>query len=148
MGGKACIRGMRVTVGMIVGRIGAGDAVDELLAEYSYLERENILQARRRARTGFGMKLLIDMNLLPRWGAASSVVQIRSGELSHTAIGTQVVNVLKQLESQLESGALVSITPHRARVRLLYPACEPSSNDECALHKAHCDRVVVAKCDR
>ena len=40
MGGKACIRGMRVTVGMIVGQIGAGRSVDELLADYPYLERD------------------------------------------------------------------------------------------------------------
>ena len=33
MGGKACIRGMRVTVGMVVGQIGAGHSADELLAE-------------------------------------------------------------------------------------------------------------------
>jgi len=45
MGGKACIRGMRVTVGMIVGQIGAGRSIDDLLAEYPYLEREDILQA-------------------------------------------------------------------------------------------------------
>ncbi len=49
MGGKACIRGMRVTVGMIVGQIGAGRAVDELLADYPYLEREDIYQALRYA---------------------------------------------------------------------------------------------------
>jgi uncharacterized protein (DUF433 family) len=49
MGGKACIRGMRVTVSMIVGQIGAGRTIDELLAEYPYLEREDILQALRYA---------------------------------------------------------------------------------------------------
>lgn len=49
MGGKACIRGMRVTVGMIVGQIGAGRSVDDLLGEYPYLEREDILQALRYA---------------------------------------------------------------------------------------------------
>ena len=49
MGGKACIRGMRVTVGMIVGQIGAGHSVDEILASYPYLEREDILQALRYA---------------------------------------------------------------------------------------------------
>ena len=49
MGGKACIRGMRVTVGMIVGHIEAGHSVDELLADYPYLEREDILQALRYA---------------------------------------------------------------------------------------------------
>jgi uncharacterized protein (DUF433 family) len=49
MGGKACIRGMRVTVGMIVGQIGSGRSIEELLAEYPYLEREDILQALRYA---------------------------------------------------------------------------------------------------
>ena len=49
MGGKACIRGMRVTVGMIVGQIGSGSSVDEVLSDYPYLEREDILQALRYA---------------------------------------------------------------------------------------------------
>ncbi|MBL0011196.1 MAG: DUF433 domain-containing protein [Nitrosomonas sp.] len=49
MGGKACIRGMRVTVGMIVGQIGAGHSVDEILVDYPYLEREDIMQALRYA---------------------------------------------------------------------------------------------------
>jgi len=49
MGGKACIRGMRVTVGMTVGQIGSGRTIDSLLADYLYLEREDILQALRYA---------------------------------------------------------------------------------------------------
>lgn len=40
---------MRVTVGMIVGQIGAGHTVEEILADYPYLEREDILQALRYA---------------------------------------------------------------------------------------------------
>jgi uncharacterized protein (DUF433 family) len=49
MGRKPCIRGMRVTVGMIVGQIGAGHTIEELLADYPYLQREDILQALRYA---------------------------------------------------------------------------------------------------
>ena len=49
MGGKPCIRGMRVTVGMLVGQIGAGRSVEGILADYPYLEREDILQALRYA---------------------------------------------------------------------------------------------------
>jgi uncharacterized protein (DUF433 family) len=49
MGGKPCIRGMRVTVGMIVGQIGAGLSVEELLSDYPYLEKEDIMQALRYA---------------------------------------------------------------------------------------------------
>lgn len=45
MGGKPCIRGMRVTVGTIVGLIASGKTVDEVLADYPYLEREDILEA-------------------------------------------------------------------------------------------------------
>jgi len=49
MDGKPCIRGMRVTVGMIVGQLGAGRTIDELLADYPYIEREDIFQALRYA---------------------------------------------------------------------------------------------------
>lgn len=45
MGGKACIRGMRVTVAMAVGQIGAGQSIEDLLTDYPYLDREDILQA-------------------------------------------------------------------------------------------------------
>jgi len=49
MGGKACIRGMRVTAGMIVGQIGAGHSIEQILADYPYLEHEDVLQALRYA---------------------------------------------------------------------------------------------------
>lgn len=49
MGGKPCIRGMRVTVGTIVGQIGTGRSIDALLGDYPYLEREDISQALRYA---------------------------------------------------------------------------------------------------
>ena len=45
MGGKPCIRGMRVTVGTIVGLIASGKTIAEVLADYPYLEREDILEA-------------------------------------------------------------------------------------------------------
>lgn len=49
MGGKACLRGMRVTVGMVVSQIGAGRSVDDLLVDYPYIEREDVMQALRYA---------------------------------------------------------------------------------------------------
>ena len=49
MGGKACVRGMRVTAGILVGQIGAGRSIEEVLNDYPYLEREDILQALRYA---------------------------------------------------------------------------------------------------
>ena len=51
MGGKPCIRGMRVTVGVVVGLVGAGHSLEEILEAYPYLEREDILQAVRYAAT-------------------------------------------------------------------------------------------------
>ena len=45
MGGKACIRDMRVTVGMILTLISEGKPIDELLDDFPYLEREDIMQA-------------------------------------------------------------------------------------------------------
>ncbi len=45
MGGKPCIRGMRVTVGMILGLLAAGRSTAEILQAYPYLEGEDIQQA-------------------------------------------------------------------------------------------------------
>lgn len=45
MGGKPCIRGMRVTVGMIVGMIASGNDTAEILRLYPYLEPDDIRQA-------------------------------------------------------------------------------------------------------
>ena len=45
MGGKACIRGIRVTVATVVGLLAAGRSANEILAAYPYLEREDIDQS-------------------------------------------------------------------------------------------------------
>jgi len=45
MGGKPCIREMRVTVGTMVGLVASGKTVEEVLVDYPYLEREDILEA-------------------------------------------------------------------------------------------------------
>ena len=45
MGGKPCIRGMRLTVGMIVGLVAAGHTKEEILELYPYLEAEDINEA-------------------------------------------------------------------------------------------------------
>lgn len=49
MGGNACIHGMRIAVGMIVGQIGVARTIEDVLADFPYLEREDILQALRYA---------------------------------------------------------------------------------------------------
>lgn len=44
MGGKPCVRGMRVTVGTVVGLLGAGRTRDEILRAYPYLEDADLDQ--------------------------------------------------------------------------------------------------------
>lgn len=45
MGGKPCIRGLRVTVGTIVGLMASGHTSDEILQLYPYLEAEDLREA-------------------------------------------------------------------------------------------------------
>lgn len=45
MGGRPCIRGMRVTVGTIVGLLAAGRTEEEILKAYPYLEKEDLREA-------------------------------------------------------------------------------------------------------
>ena len=45
MGGKPCIRGLRVTVGTIVGLVASGYSQEAILAAYPYLEKEDISEA-------------------------------------------------------------------------------------------------------
>ena len=49
MGGKPCIRGMRVTVGTIVGLVASGHSKEDILRLYPYLEPEDIDEALRYA---------------------------------------------------------------------------------------------------
>lgn len=45
MGGKPCIRGLRVTVGTVVGLVASGYSAAEILKLYPYLEEEDIREA-------------------------------------------------------------------------------------------------------
>lgn len=45
MGGKPCIRGMRVTVGMILGQLAAGKSHEDILHAYPYLEADDLREA-------------------------------------------------------------------------------------------------------
>jgi len=45
MGGRACIRGMRIPVSVIVGQIAHGASLDEVLEDYPDLEAEDVQQA-------------------------------------------------------------------------------------------------------
>ncbi|MCC7353687.1 MAG: DUF433 domain-containing protein [Anaerolineae bacterium] len=45
MGGRACIRGMRITVSLIVNLVANGMSLDEIIGAYPYLEPEDVRQA-------------------------------------------------------------------------------------------------------
>jgi uncharacterized protein (DUF433 family) len=45
MGGKPCIRGMRITVGTLVEMVAAGNTTDRILQGFPYLEAEDIAAA-------------------------------------------------------------------------------------------------------
>lgn len=45
MGGLPTIRDTRVTVGMVLGQLAAGRTIDEIVADYPYLERDDVLAA-------------------------------------------------------------------------------------------------------
>jgi uncharacterized protein (DUF433 family) len=45
MGGRPCIRGMRVTVGTVVGLLASGHSVDEVLKSFPYLEKDDVQAA-------------------------------------------------------------------------------------------------------
>lgn len=45
MGGKPCIRGLRVTVGSILGLLASGRSMEEILTAYPYLEKDDIYAA-------------------------------------------------------------------------------------------------------
>ena len=45
MGGRACIRGMRIPVSLLMGQIAHGASIDEVLEDYPDLVREDIVQA-------------------------------------------------------------------------------------------------------
>lgn len=59
MAGKACIRGMRVTVSLVVNLVANGMSTDEILKAYPYLEAEDVHQALQYAAW------LTEENLIP-----------------------------------------------------------------------------------
>jgi uncharacterized protein (DUF433 family) len=45
MGGRPCIRGLRVTVGTVIGLLASGHSIEKILEEYPYLERDDVRAA-------------------------------------------------------------------------------------------------------
>ena len=67
MGGRACIRGMRVTAGMIIGRLASGDTPQDILDAFPYLEADDIPAALDFA----AWRLQESELLIPEWSSPS-----------------------------------------------------------------------------
>ena len=62
MGGKPCVRGSRMTVGMILGQLSEGASFDELMEDFPELERDDINQALGYAGW-YSNQMLFDLSL-------------------------------------------------------------------------------------
>jgi predicted nuclease of predicted toxin-antitoxin system len=89
--------------------VGAPDALDSDIMAYAAAEGYIVLTN----DLDFGAILAATNR------AGPSVVQFRSGELSPDAIGRHLIDALRRTKEALEHGALLTIEPARARMRLL-----------------------------
>lgn len=96
MGGKPCIRGMRVTVGTIVGLIASGYEKNEILRLYPYLESEDI-----------------DESL------SCAAWRVEEIDVTPENIGYLVISAIANFHLHLEKGALITIDEKKMRARIL-----------------------------
>ena len=89
--------------------VGAGNAPDVEIMTF----------ARAHGYTVFTHDLDFGAILAATRGEKPSVVQVRSEDVSPEAIGDALVAALRQMASDLDEGALVTVEPDRMRVRLL-----------------------------
>lgn len=68
MRGLPCIRDTRVTVSAVLGQLAAGASVDEVLAGYPYLEREDVLAALEYAAAAAQVRELSPARVPPEAG--------------------------------------------------------------------------------
>lgn len=102
MGGTPCIRGMRVTVGMIVEALSAGRTIEQLLADFPYLEEPDIREALAFAASlavarswhSQLMRILVEMNLTPRWASYLDAA-------GHTAIHWSEVGSIRAKDREI-----------------------------------------------
>lgn len=101
MGGKPCIRGLRVTVGTVVGLVAAGHSREEILRLHGLHERPR-LRCDSRGQRRLGSE---------RDSGATDLTPARLGSL--------VQRALVHYRELFEAGALITIEEARLRVRIL-----------------------------
>ena len=82
-------------------------------------DREIMAWARDNDYSVFTHDLDFSALLATTQGEGPSVIQVRTQNVLPEAIGTLVINAMKQFQHELEKGALITIDPHRARSRIL-----------------------------
>jgi predicted nuclease of predicted toxin-antitoxin system len=82
-------------------------------------DREIMAWARNNDYIVFTHDLDFSALLATTQGEGPSVIQVRTQNVLPEAIGTLVINAMKQFQHELEKGALITIDPHRARSRIL-----------------------------
>ena len=82
-------------------------------------DREIMAWARNNDYIVFTHDLDFSALLATTQGEGPSVIQVRTQNVLPEAIGTLVINAMKQFHHELEKGALITIEPHRARSRIL-----------------------------
>ena len=82
-------------------------------------DREIMAWARDNDYIVFTHDLDFSALLATTQGEGPSVIQVRTQNVLPEAIGTLVINAMKQFQHELKKGALITIDPHRARSRIL-----------------------------
>ena len=91
-------------------------------------DREILAWARENGYVVFTHDLDFSALLAATKGEGPSVIQVRTQNILPEAIGELVVDSLKRFRRELEKGAIITIDPNRARVRIL-PLKGPDLND-------------------
>lgn len=101
MGGKPCIRGLRVTVGTVIGLMAAGYSIEAILEAYPYLEREDILAALAFAAwrsEEYEVNVATAWKLLLTWTLAHSGFHIYKNMGSRWATSQQSVSLMHLIQ--------------------------------------------------
>jgi uncharacterized protein (DUF433 family) len=101
MGARPCIRGLRVTVGTVLGLLAAGHREDQILEAYPYRERDDI-----RASVAYAA-----------W--RTQEVEVPTQDLMPAAVGCTVLSLLSEHRNSLLEGAILTVDARGARVRIL-----------------------------
>jgi predicted nuclease of predicted toxin-antitoxin system len=82
-------------------------------------DREIMVWARENGYIVFTHDLDFSALLAATQGEGPSVIQVRTQNVLPEGIGTLVITALKQYQRELEQGAIMTIEPQRARMRIL-----------------------------